>query len=173
MKAEEHQRLRELSETSGKEYGKLVQKLLALALLDAGATEVFERSVQGIDLECTIDGRDLSIEVKTCEGRSLRLGRKDLAGLEDRARGGREAWLAVLGAGLLDDWRFARVHPGEIRPQKDILLTELRASRDRELEERVREPFARSVARHADLAASGGQGGLDGILRQHPEFRRA
>ena len=36
-------------ERRGKEYGKLVQKLLALALLDADAQELYERSVQGID----------------------------------------------------------------------------------------------------------------------------
>lgn len=173
MKRETHAQLRELADDSGKEFGKLVQKLLALALLDAGAEELYERSVQGIDLECEIDGRPVSIEVKTCEARRLKLGRKDLAGLEDRARAGREAWLAVLGSGALDDWRFARVHPGEILPQKDILLVELRAGRDAALEARVREPFARALERHAEIAARRGQSGLDAVLRDHPQYRRA
>lgn len=173
MKLEDRDLLRKLAEERGKEYGKLVQKLLALALLELDVRELYERSTQGIDLECELDGRPLSIEVKTCEGRKLRLGKKDLDGLEDRARAGREAWLAVLGPGLLDDWRFARVVPGELLPQRDIPLIELRATRDTELEQRVREPFARILRQHGELAKSSGQGALDDVLRTREQYRRA
>lgn len=173
MNVEDRRLLRQLADERGKEYGKLVQKLLACALLDADAQELYERSTQGIDLECELDGRKLSIEVKTCESRKLRLGKKDLQGLEDRARAGREAWLAVLGPGLLDDWRFCRVHPGEVQPLKDILLVELRASRDHELEERLRAPFGRALRTHAGRARSEGQSGLDDVLRDHAQYRRA
>jgi hypothetical protein len=58
-----------------KEYGKLVQKLLAIALLGAGADSLTDRSTQGIDLEATIRGKRRAIEVKTTETRS-RSGRR-------------------------------------------------------------------------------------------------
>ncbi len=61
MKLEVHQRLSELSAAAGKEYGKLVQKLLAIALLDAGAESLTDRSTQGIDLEATIKGKRRAI----------------------------------------------------------------------------------------------------------------
>ena len=54
MKHEVYRRLSELSEVSEKEYGKLIQKLLAIAFCKAGAIRLIERSTQGIDLEVTL-----------------------------------------------------------------------------------------------------------------------
>lgn len=173
MKKESRDHLRRLADQRGKEYGKLVQKLLALALLDAGASELFERSTQGIDLECKLDGRALAIEVKTCESRSIRLASKDLDGLAARHASGARCYLAVLGPGLFDDLRLAVVLPGEIAPAKDILLVELRASRDLKLEARLRPCFERVLLRHAAVAESEGQGGLDALLASHVAYRRA
>ena len=56
MRIEVHRRLRDLAERSGQEYGKLVQKLLAIALCECGATRLTERSTQGIDLEVELPG---------------------------------------------------------------------------------------------------------------------
>ncbi|MCA8971113.1 MAG: hypothetical protein KDC95_15075 [Planctomycetes bacterium] len=165
--------LRELASRRGKEYGKLVQKLLALALLDAGATEVYERSTQGIDLEFRRDAIRFAVEVKTCEGRKLRLGAKDLAGLESRANAGIATYLAVLGPGLLDDLRLARIAPGELVASKDLFLVELRAYRDAVLEAWIRPAFERAIHRHTQRATTEGQSGLDVVLSQAPEYRHA
>ncbi|MCB9880694.1 MAG: hypothetical protein H6832_10245 [Planctomycetes bacterium] len=173
MNPEARRLLRELAARRGKEYGKLVQKLLALALLDAGATEVYERSTQGIDLEFRRDSKRFAVEVKTCEGRKLRLAAKDLAGLESRANAGITTYLAVLGPGLLDDLRLARIAPGELVASKDIILVELRAYRDAELEAWIRPAFERVIHRHTQRATTDGQSGLDAILSQAPEYRHA
>ncbi len=57
MRLDVHRRLRDLSDKTGKEYGKLVQKLLAIAFLEAEAESVTDRCVQGIDLDVTLHGR--------------------------------------------------------------------------------------------------------------------
>ncbi len=50
MRLDVHRCLRDLSDRTGKEYGKLVQKLLAIAFLVAEAESVTERWIQVIDL---------------------------------------------------------------------------------------------------------------------------
>ena len=95
MKLEVHQRLSELSTAAGKEYGKLVQKLLAIALLEAGAESLTDRSTQGIDLEATFRGKKRAIEVKTTESGAVSLGKKDLEGLAAREADGMRAYVAA------------------------------------------------------------------------------
>jgi Holliday junction resolvase len=173
MKLEVHQRLSELSAAAGKEYGKLVQKLLAIALLDAGAESLTDRSTQGIDLEATIKGKRRAIEVKTTESGAVSLGKKDLDGLAAREKEGARAYVAVLGNRFLDEWTFARFHAGELQPSQSYSVTQLRPYRDRELERSVVKPFADAVLKHADAAARGGQSALDEVLAAHPAYRRA
>lgn len=173
MRLEVHRRLADLSEAAGKEYGKLVQKLLAVAFLEAGAGAVTDRSTQGIDLEVELDGAALALEVKTTEGGALRFGKKDLDGLAAREAGGARAYLAVLGPGLLDEWTLARFHRGELRPSQSYSLTELRPYRDGALERRVRETFPAAVLAHAAAAARGGQRALDEVLARYPGYRPA
>lgn len=177
MKLEVHRRLAEIAAAQDKGYGKLAQKLLAIAFLEAGAARITERSVQGIDLEVTLDdGRRLALEVKTSEpGASgeVKLGAKDIQGLVARTEEGFEAYVAVLGNRLLDDWVLARHAPGEIAPGETFSPTRLRPFRDRALEARIAEPFAEAVGRHADRATQGGQAALDAVLRGYAAFRIA
>ena len=173
MKPGVHVELRRLAEGTGKEYGKLVQKLLALAFLDAGADRVTERGTQGIDLEVDLRGRSLAVEVKTAEGSAVTLGKKDIEGLAARGREGADPYVAVLGARLADHWIFARYHPGELRANQKLPLVAYRAWRDRDLEQAVIGAFDRAVEQHAGVAGARGQGALDALLLAHPSFHRA
>jgi Holliday junction resolvase len=173
MRLDVHQRLSDLSAASEKEYGKLVQKLLAIALLEAGAESLTDRSTQGIDLEATFRGKKRAIEVKTTETGAVSLGKKDLEGLAAREADGMRAYVAVLGNRFLDEWTFARFHAGELQPSQTYSVTQLRPYRDREMERAVAKPFADAVLKHADAAARGGQKALDDVLTAQPAFRRA
>ncbi len=174
MRLEVHRRLRELAAAQGLEHGKLVQKLLALAFLEAGAVRVTDRSTQGIDLEVTLaDGRRVALEVKTTQGETLSLGEKDLEGLRARLGEGFVPYVAILGPHLLDDWIFARFTDGEIRPRQAYPPLLLRALRDRSLEQVVAKTFPAAVIAHGAAAASGGQGALSALLRTHKAFALA
>ena len=173
MKLEVHERLCGLRDHSEKEFGKLVQKLLAIALLDGGAERLTDRGIQGIDLEFTARGKLRAIEVKTSETGAVSLGKKDLEGLAAREEAGARAYVAALGCRFLDEWTIARFHKGELQPSQSYSITQLRPYRDRELERMVAKPFAEAVLKHADAAASRGQSALDEILSAHPEYRRA
>lgn len=168
-----HETLRALSAEKGKEYGKLVQKLLAIAFLESGADALIERSIQGIDLEVRLAGRRLALEVKTCEGGSLTLGKKDLDGLDRQFADGLEAFVPVLGDRPTDDWIFVRYARGELPSAKSLSLFKLRAYRDRELESRIAPAFDRAVLTHAAVAAREGQNGLDRVLERYPARKLA
>jgi len=176
VKLDVHRRLAEIATAQGKGYGKLVQKLLAVSFLEAGAERVTERAVQGIDLEVTLPGgRQVALEVKTSEPGApgdVTLGRKDVEGLAARREQGLAPYFAVLGNRLLDDWVFARCEPGEI-PPGTYSPTRLRPYRDHALEAVVATTFAEAVVRHAGRAAEGGQAALDEVLRGYPAFRIA
>lgn len=173
MKLEVHMRLTGLAAATGKEYGKLAQKLLAIALLDAGAEGLTERSTQGIDLEFVFRGKPRAIEVTTSESGAVTLGNKDLDGLRAREQGGARAYVAVLGNRFLDEWLFARFHAGELQPSQSYSLTQLRPYCDHDLERAVARTFPDVVLKHADVAASRGQPALDEVLAAHPAYRRA
>jgi len=171
MRLEVHRRLHHICDETGKEYGKLVQKLLAIAFLNAGAQHVIERSIQGIDLEVTFNGVRLAFEVKTTEDGSARLVKKDLEGLLARSQEGAETYLAVLGTRLLDGWYFARFYPGEFTDQK-YSLTHIRPYRNTTLEQAISEPFATAVLEHASVALRG-QTALNKVLETYNAYRRA
>jgi len=173
VKLEVHKRLSELSAAAGKDYGKLVQKLLAIALLEAGAESLTDRCTQGIDLETVFRGKKRAIEIKTSERGAVALGKKDLEGLAAREKDGMRAYVAALGNRFLDEWTFARFHAGELQPSQSYSITQLRPYRDREMERAVAKPFAEAVMAHADAGLRGGQGALDEILTRHPAYRRA
>jgi Holliday junction resolvase len=173
MKLEVHQRLTGLSAASGKEYGKLVQKLLAIAFLEAGAESLTDRSTQGIDLELVVKGKPRAIEVKTTESGSISLGKKDLEGLAAREAGGARAYVAALGNRFLDEWTFARFHKGELQPSQSYSITQLRPYRDPDLERVIAKTFPEVVLNYADAAASRGQPALDEVLEKYPGYRRA
>lgn len=168
MKIETYRRLQDLAAHTAQEYGKLVQKLLAIAFCESGATRVTERSTQGIDLEVVLpDGRSLAFEVKTTLTGEVTFGRKDVKGLEARAAQGLTPYFAVLGRRLVDDWLFARFHAGEVQPERAYSPTRLRPYRDGSLEALIGSPFEEVVTRHAGRATESGQGALDGVLRAY------
>ncbi len=177
MKLDVHRRLQEIAAAQGKGYGKLVQKLLALAFLEAGVQRVTERSIQGIDLEVTLAGGErIAMEVKTSEPGAVgtvAFGKKDVQGLCARAEEGFVPYFAVLGNHQLDDWIFARHHTGEIPVNAALSPTRLRPYRDRALEALMKDTFADVVVRRAGLAADGGQSALDDVLRKHAAYRIA
>jgi Holliday junction resolvase len=174
MKHDVRRRLQEISSAKGQEYGKIVQKLLAIAFLQAGAARLTERSTQGIDLEVELaDGRRLALEVKTSQSEKVSFGTKDVKGLCERQSEGKTPYLALLGPRALDNWIFARFVDGEILPNRDYALTALRAYRDTELEDSVREAFAATVVEHATAAIAGGQAALDVLLRRYPRYATA
>lgn len=177
MKLHVHRRLAEIGAAQGKGYGKLVQKLLAVAFLEAGAERVTERGVQGIDLEVTLaDGRRLALEVKTSEpgaAGAVSFGKKDVQGLDARREQGYAPYFAVLGNRLLDDWVLARHEPDELEPGASYSPTRLRPYRDRALEQLLATPFEEAVGRYAGQAVEGGQGALDEVLRGYDAFRIA
>ena len=173
MRLDVHRRLRELSDKTGKEYGKLVQKLLAIAFLEAEAESVTDRCVQGIDLEVTLHGRTYAFEVKTSEHGPVRFGKKDVQGLEARLDEGAETYVAVLGAGLLDEWNFARFQAGELQTSRAYSPMELRPYRNRELEGEIRSAFCEAVMKHAREAEINKQRGLNSVLGGYAAFRLA
>lgn len=78
--------LERIHEAHPKEFGKVVQKLLALSFIDMGYEVVEERAVQGVDIDM-IDkktGERCSLEVKTSQGGEIILSPKDIEGLERR-----------------------------------------------------------------------------------------
>ncbi len=166
MKHEVYRRLSELSQESDKEYGKLVQKLLAIAFCKAGAIRLVERSIQGIDLEVTLpNDRRIAVEVKTAQDQSVKFGKKDLDGLTSQAEAGLEPYFALLGSQLLDEWILARCHMGEIKPNQQYRLTQLRAYRDNELEESIRAHFDEAVLEYTNFPGTNRQAALDDVLR--------
>lgn len=81
-----------------KEFGKVVQKLLALAFARVGYQVVEERAVQGVDIDM-IDkatGERFSLEVKTSQGGDIYLTTKDIEGLERRSLDHYATYYAVL-----------------------------------------------------------------------------
>jgi len=168
MKTATHEQLRRLGTETGKEYGKLVQKLLAIAFLEEGVDELIERSTQGIDLEVSLAGKRYAFEVKTCEGGSITLGKKDLEGLDRQHASGLATYVPVLGDRPTDEWIFVRYVPGELPAAKKLSLFGLRAYRDRDLEQRITRAFERATLKHAATAAREGQSGLDRVLAAYP-----
>lgn len=173
MKYQTHLNLERLRTEVGREYGKLVQKLLAIAFLETDVEKLVERSTQGIDLELEIAGERYVFEVKTSESDSIRLGPKDLEGLDRYVADGARVYLAVLTNGPLEDWILARYTPGEFPAGKDLTSFPFRAHRDPGLERRILTAFERAVDAHLHTAITRRQGGLDEVLQHYPEWGRA
>ena len=166
MKHEVHRRLKDLSLEAEKEYGKLIQKLLAIAFCRAGALRLIERSTQGIDLEVTLpDDRRIALEVKTTQDQSVKFGKKDLDGLASQAEAGLDPYFAILGSQILDEWILARYYTGEIKANQQYRLAHLRAYRESELEDWMRESFDKAVIECTNLPAMNRQAALDKVLR--------
>ena len=173
MKYQTHEKLERLRGEVGREYGKLVQKLLAVAFLETDVQKLVERSTQGIDLEMEIAGERFVFEVKTSESDSIRLGPKDLEGLDRYVEDGARVYLAVLTNGPLEDWILARYMPEEFPVGKDLTSFPFRAHRDLDLERRVLTAFDRVVDAHVHTAITRRQRGMDEVLQRYPAWGRA
>jgi hypothetical protein len=173
VKHETHGKLARLRAETGREYGKLVQKLLAVAFLETDDQKLVERSTQGIDLEMTIAGERYVFEVKTSASDSVRLTPKDLEGLDRLVEDGARVYLAVLTNGPFEDWILVRYVPGEFPTGKDLTSFPFRAHRDRKLEQRILTDFDRVVDRDLHIAITRRQGGLDEVLQGYPAWGRA
>lgn len=173
MKYETWQMLQTLREQQKMEYGKLVQKLLALAFFDAGAKRLTERSIQGIDIEVQLQDRKLAIEVKTSEASSISIAKKDLDGLAARREDGFETMLAILGGRLTDEWMFLPVPGTDLQAKAETDLVFLRPFADSVLGPIVEEPFAASVDRFGVRACEGGQAALNEVLLKNPGYALA
>jgi hypothetical protein len=173
VKHETYTKLERLRAEVGREYGKLVQKLLAVAFLETDVQKLVERSTQGIDLEMEIAGERCVFEVKTSESDSVRLRPKDLEGLDRLVGTGARVYLAVLTNAPFADWVLARYVPDEFPTSKDLTSFPFRAHRDRDLEQRILTTFGRVVDRDVHIAITRRQGGLDEVLQRYPEWGRA
>ncbi len=173
MKHETRDKLALLRKEAGREYGKLVQKLLAVTFLETEVQRLVERSTQGIDLELEIAGERCCFEVKTSESDTVRLSSKDLEGLDRLVEGGAKVYLAVLAGGPLDDWILARYSPGEFPHSKNLSSFPFRAHRDRDLERRILHSFDSVVDAHVHRAITRRQGGMDEVLQSYPQWGRA
>lgn len=78
-------RLEEIHEHHEGEFGKVVQKLLALTFVELGFRLTEERAVQGVDIDIkSANDEKLSFEVKTRQGSQVEVEEKDIRGLESR-----------------------------------------------------------------------------------------
>ncbi len=80
------------------EYGKVLQKLLALTMLKAGYGFCEERSIEGVDIDVIdrVTEERHSFEVKTSRSNRVTLAKKDFDGLKSRRESGFETFFAVL-----------------------------------------------------------------------------
>lgn len=90
--------LEKLYQAHPKEFGKVVQKLLALTFRELGYEIIEERAVQGVDIDMVDKptGERISMEVKTSQGSQVEIPRKDVEGLERRRRDHYATFYAVL-----------------------------------------------------------------------------
>ncbi len=162
MKVATYEKLETVRTQHGSVFGKLCQKLLAIAFQQAGFSNVVERTVQGVDITASDGGEKFAVEVKTTESLEVSYESKDAEGLKSWRKDGYRPALAVLQIRLLGEWLIAKadtLEPGQ------ILVDALRAYRLKALEERVRPRFEKVVEEHYEGARDGGLEYLDEVLK--------
>jgi hypothetical protein len=150
-------RLRELRETySIGVFGKIAQKLLALALRRMEFTHVVERGVEGVDIDIARGDRDkYALEVKTTEGRSFVLSESNVSALGDRAKDGYRPVIAALRLAVFERWILAEVPLDELCAGT-ILVEALRAYRMKSCEASLAPVFQHVVETHLSGTIKGG-----------------
>jgi hypothetical protein len=146
-----------------REFGKICQKLLALAFRAGGCPHVVERGVQGVDIDAVWAGTKYTVEIKTTRQSAIHLLPKDVLGLASRSRDGYRPLLGVLRLSPLADWLLADagcLQAGE------LAIDALRPHRSECLERRLRPLFDDVLAAHAGNTLRESQRYLDRILRQ-------
>lgn len=143
-----------------REFGKIRQKLLALAFHGGGCGHVVERGFQGVDIDAAWEQEKWTIEVKTTIGDRVFLAPKDVAGLASRRRDGYRPLLAVLRLSALSD-RLIADAVQLVAGCHDVEL--LRPYRQRVLEQRLRPLFDQALETHFDGALPRSQTYLDRV----------
>ncbi len=136
-----------------REFGKIAQKVLAIAYLQAGYNHVVERAVQGVDIDAAnVAGMKFATEVKTIVALEIGYESKDEIGLNRRAVDGYKPVLACLWLSPLSNWMF-----GEANLLRVGLLTQdhVRPYRLRDLEQQVVPHFDRTLLENFEGIASG------------------
>ncbi len=146
-----------------REFGKLCQKLLAIAYRRGGFVHVVERGVQGVDVDAAEGQTKYSTEVKTTVSETIVFQAKDVVGLAGRQADGYLPLLGVLRLSPLSDWFL--VDAEHLQPGR-LPLEKLRPYRRHDLENHIRPLFATAVEEHAGTALAGAQAYLDRVLRQ-------
>jgi len=165
LKTEIYELLKKLHDKYGaQEFGKLCQKLLAIAFRMAGYSHVVERGVQGVDVDAAGEkGEKYAVEVKTTEGKSVNFEQKDVDGLQKRKEDGYQPVLAVLRLDRFANWIFAKA---DTIKSGSVLIDSLRPCRLRELEGCICPLFDKAVKDHFGGTMREAQKYLDNVLRQ-------
>jgi predicted RecB family endonuclease len=165
MKIETYRRLIELREQFGpRKFGRICQKLLALALRMNSYDHVVEREIQGVDIDASKSGgTQYAIEVKTTTGAYVQLVAKDFEALESRGVDGYIPVIAVLRFSALGDW--VAVDAKKLVPGRHFvdLLT---PHRIKSLEDDVNESFESMVNLHVPQILRDGPKFLDVMIRE-------
>jgi hypothetical protein len=149
-------------------FGKIAQKLLAVAFYEASFSHVVERGVQGVDLDAANgDGQKYTLEVKTTDGQTVSLSKENLDALRVRAVDGYVPVIAALRLHMFEDWLFAGIPLSELQPGL-IPFSRLRAYRLRQLEQRVCPVFEAVVEQHFTAVLAHGERYLIDLLEQRP-----
>jgi hypothetical protein len=152
------------SRHGAREFGKIVQKMLAIAFRLAGFNRIVERGVQGVDVDAIGTSTErYATEVKTTKNDSVPFASKDIDGLAARQRDGYEPLLAVLRLTPLSD--LFLVHAVNLRCGR-LQIASLRPYRFHALEARLQPCFALAVREHFEGAYTGSQYYLDRVLRE-------
>ena len=163
MKTETYERLKNVHEKYGpQEFGKLCQKLLAIAFQMAGYPHILERGVQGVDVDAGSDAADkYAIEVKTTMTRCIKFEQKDVDGLQKRKEDGYQPMLAVLRLNRFSDWIFAKADT--IKPGRKH-IDSFRAYRLDRIEDRIPSFWDEAIKEHYEGTMREGQKYLDDTL---------
>jgi Holliday junction resolvase len=107
---------------------KIIEKLLAISFdQERGGFDVISRSVQGVDIEMVRQEERYALEVKTTTGHCVSIDKRDIEGLQQKARN--DAYTPLIGAlriSLLENWVLAcadRIQAGEYTPRRLALFS--------------------------------------------------
>ena len=172
MRVRTFHRLHDIREKFGPGlFGKIAQKLLALAFYDAGYPDVVERSVQGVDIDVAdTRGKKYTVEVKTSDGDSISISQDNIDALRASVNNGYAPVIAALRMQMFEQWIFAGIPMDQIRPES-IPLSRLRAYRIDDLEASVNPAFETVVNQHFNDVLARGEHHLIQILAQRNRER--
>ncbi|KKM05771.1 hypothetical protein LCGC14_1750720 [marine sediment metagenome] len=165
MKSDTFGRLQTLREKYGPGiFGKIAQRLLALAFYDADFNVVAERSVQGDDIAVANSvGEKYALEVKTTDKKAILISKGNIDALKERASDGYIPVIAALRIQLFEDWVVAKIPLNQLRPGT-LPLSRLRAYRMKQLEGSLCPAFEAVVNEHFSDVLSGGERYLISVL---------